>query len=277
MYKAVKIALEQEGYLEKKNNDSRYIEDKTKNAGFNNYTRYARDLDRLGDFYNGAKNGYPWCECFVDWCFVQAYGEAMALTLLCQPRRSAGAGCTQSAAYYKGKGQFFKSPKIGDQIFFTWGGEVEHTGLVYNVDKTTVYTIEGNTSGKSGLEPNGGGVFKKQYSLSDKCIYGYGRPNYNLVDNGSTPAPEPEPVPDPGDNGGFEVKLETLTFGMSGPQVKTLQALLIKKFNISCGVYGCDGDFGNATLTAVKKFQSGRGLDADGIVGPKTWAALLGV
>ena len=37
-----------------------------------------------------------------------------------------------------------------------------------------------------------------------------------------------------------------------------------------------DGDFGPATAEAVKAFQMSRGLDADGLVGPSTYTALLG-
>lgn len=37
-----------------------------------------------------------------------------------------------------------------------------------------------------------------------------------------------------------------------------------------------DGDFGPATAEAVKAFQVSRGLDADGLVGPTTYSALLG-
>ena len=270
MLKVLEIALGEVGYLEKASNAD--LDSKTGNAGFANYTKYARDLDKLGDFYNGAKQGYPWCEVFVDWCMVKAYGQAMALTLLCQPKKSAGAGCTQSASYYRQKGQFYTSPKVGDQVFFTWDGEIEHTGLVYALDSSNIYTVEGNTSDKSGLVANGGGVFRKQYARSSSVIYGYGRPNYNLVDDGTSGTPAPEPEPD----NSVPIDLDTLSKGSKGDQVMSLQALLIKRWGISCGIYGMDGDFGEATRKAVLQFQAKQGIGQDGVVGIKTWSKLLG-
>lgn len=273
MYKALQIALDEVGYLEKASNAD--LDSKTANAGFANFTKYARDLDRIG-YFNTAKQGFPWCSVYVSYCFWVAYGQAMAQAMLCQPPKSAAAGCTQAAQYFKQKGQFFTSPKVGDQVFFTWGGEVEHTGLVYAKDATTIYTVEGNTSSKSGLVPNGGGVFKKQYSRESSVIYGYGRPLYALVDDGNsggTPANDT----DQGNGGKCEVTLTELSIGSTGSEVKALQALLIKRWGISCGIYGMDGDFGNATKKAVINFQAKMNLVQDGIVGVMTWSKLLGV
>lgn len=70
--------------------------------------------------------------------------------------------------------------------------------------------------------------------------------------------------------------LPELSKGSSGDSVKALQILLIG-YGFSCGECGADGDFGSATRVAVVAFQLKNGLDADGIVGPKTWAKLLGV
>ena len=183
----IENALKEEGYLEKRNNSQ--LDDKTANAGSGNYTKYARDLDKI-NFYNGPKNGYAWCDVFVDWNFVTVFGKPLALQLLCQPERSAGAGCYYSAQYYKAKGQFYHIPQRGDQIFFQDGSGVSHTGLVTNVDNQYVYTIEGNTSSLPGVVDNGGCVRCKKYLLTSGSIYGYGRPNWNLV----PPEPEPEPV-----------------------------------------------------------------------------------
>ena len=71
------------------------------------------------------------------------------------------------------------------------------------------------------------------------------------------------------------VELKELSKGSTGAEVKTVQILLINKFGISCGTAGADGEFGDNTDYAVKKFQKLKNLDADGIVGRKTWTALL--
>lgn len=178
--KLIKIAEAEVGYLEKETNKN--LDSKTVNSGDENFTKYARDLDALGNFYNGKKNGYSWCDVFVDWCFYKAFGRTQAQKLLYQPNKSLGAGCKYSAKYFKNNKRWYtSSPQIGDQIFFKkTDGTIYHTGLVYKVDANYVYTIEGNTSSASGVVENGGCVAKKKYKLGYSKIAGYGRPKYDL-------------------------------------------------------------------------------------------------
>lgn len=270
--KVLEIALAEVGYFEKASNSQ--LDDKTANAGYGNFTKYARDLDNISGFYNGKKNGYAWCDIFVDWCFVQAYGVAAAKMLLCQPSNSAGAGCTYSMQYYKQKGQFHSSPKPGDQIFFGSGAESTHTGLVYKVDGNYVYTIEGNTSSAVGVVANGGTVCKKSYILSHYHILGYGRPNYSGTTVVNSTTTKPSTTTTSSKKGVCNVILDQLAKGSKGQQVKSLQLLLIG-YGHSCGSAGADGDFGSGTYNAVIAFQKKKKLEADGIVGTKTWNALL--
>jgi len=59
--------------------------------------------------------------------------------------------------------------------------------------------------------------------------------------------------------------------GMVGWDVSVLQFLLARR---GTGIRGIDGIFGPNTLGAVRRFQSRRGLAADGVVGPATRHAL---
>ena len=189
--KVLAIARAEIGYLEKASNSN--LDSKTENAGHANYTKYARDLDKT-DFYNGKKNGFAWCDVFVDWCFYTAFGFDMAMKMTYQPKKGTGAGCTYSAKFYKNNGKFFTSnPQPGDQIFFTddGGKSSYHTGIVEKVENGRVYTIEGNTSSLPGVVDNGGAVRDKSYPLGASYIGGYGRPDYSLYVE-ETPDTTPE-------------------------------------------------------------------------------------
>jgi len=257
--KLIALALSEDGYMEKDAGMELYNK---LPGGHGNYTKYAKELDGVEGFYNGKKQGYPWCDVFVDWCFYKCFGEA-ARQMLCQPSYSAGAGCTYSAAYYKAAGRFHNTPQPGDQIFFGDDTECVHTGLVYKVDEGFVYTVEGNTSAAGGVVANGGQVCRKRYALSYAAIYGYGRPRWDA---------EPEASP--------AAKTVTLTVrelhrGMSGAQVKSMQRLLIPR-GFDCGRWGADGDFGGDTERSLKAFQQENRLEPDGICGENSWRALVG-
>jgi peptidoglycan hydrolase-like protein with peptidoglycan-binding domain len=295
--KLLEVALNEVGYLEKASNSN--LDSKEGNAGYNNWTKYARDLDALGYFYNGPKNGYAWCDMFVDWCFVQAFGPTAAMNLLQQPKKSYGAGCYYSAKYYKDKGQFYTNPKAGDQIFF-WNSsktDVAHTGLVYAVDASYVYTVEGNTSSTSGVVANGGGVFKKKYARNYTRIYGFGRPNYDAEGNSSPTIIEKVEY-----NYAPTVKewqLAAIADGYKFPKygadgewgaecASVLPKTVVKKqltytnknlTKIVQKIVGveADGKCGKDTDAAIRKYQSLNGLEVDGIWGPACWKFVLKV
>ena len=90
------------------------------------------------------------------------------------------------------------------------------------------------------------------------------------------PYVEPVPVPAPVEQDlVIPIQVRMLRRGMKGADVKTLQAALIT-YGFSCGAAGADGDFGNATAAALRKFQTKYGLGVDGIAGNATWSKLLG-
>lgn len=59
--------------------------------------------------------------------------------------------------------------------------------------------------------------------------------------------------------------------GSTGPEVEMLQRIL---YSIGYDPGPIDGIFGPLTRNAVIRFQLDNGLVPDGIVGPKTWAAI---
>ena len=136
--KLIAIALTEVGYREKASNAA--LDDPEANAGGGNWNKYARDLAAAG-YYNGDKNGYAWCECFVDWCFWNAFGSE-GQRIQCQTG-DLGAACIYSMQYYKQQGRCDMNPRPGDQVFFYGGGTIGHTGIVTAVSYSTVTGVEG--------------------------------------------------------------------------------------------------------------------------------------
>lgn len=168
---AVKIAKAQIGYKE---------------TG-NNWNKYAQELDKT-DMYNGKKQNVAWCDVFFDWVIWSACEKntAEAEKVLCQPKKSAGAGCVYSYRYYKAEGRTGKTAKIGAQIFFgSSEGKLSHTGIVVGISNGKVTTVEGNT---------GDAVKSHTYSATSSKIFGYGYPKYDAEEK---PQPTPTPTPSP--------------------------------------------------------------------------------
>jgi hypothetical protein len=261
----IKVAESQIGYLEKKSNAD--LDSFTGNAGSGNYTKYNRDMRTWA---KSAGINDQWCQNFVDWCFVRAYGLEAAKKLLGGFTNYTPTGSN----YFKSRGAYTKrgkgKPQVGDVIYFysESKGRIGHVGIVTKVTSTKVYTIEGNTSGASSLVTNGGGVRAKAYSLSSTYIDGYGRPPYASVNptmDGNTTADKPAEPLKLGDR--------VLMNGMEGADVKALQSALIK-LGYDCGKWGADGEYGDCTELAVRRFQTQEDLTPDGEAGPQTFAAL---
>lgn len=170
--KVIAIAKDEVGYLEKKSNKD--LDHKTKNAGSANYTKYGRDMHKL---YPSVMD-FPayWCLCFVSWCFYKAYGKTDGAKLLCGQFDDYTVATAQR---FKRAGQYSKTPKVGDLVFFKNSTRICHVGLVYKVSTSKIYTIEGNTSSASGVIRNGGSVEYKSYSKTNSRIDGFAHPKYD--------------------------------------------------------------------------------------------------
>jgi len=93
-----------------------------------------------------------------------------------------------------------------------------------------------------------------------------------------TPAPTPPVSPAPAPTPSVPsftptvvCRRQVLRLSSRGPCVSSLQRRL-NVLGFSAGAP--DGVFGNITDAAVRNFQRSKGLTVDGVVGPKTWAAL---
>lgn len=217
--------------------------------------KYAEKLDKLGYVYNGAKNGYDWCDVFADSAYIECFGAETAIKMIAQPKYGCGAGCPWSADYYRRAGQWSEQPSLGAQIFFGTRGDEYHTGIVVGYDSYNVHTVEGNVGG-------GGGMVGERTHYRYSGISGYGVPNWSLA-GGSSPAPQPSKLIVDGDFG-------TLT-------CKALQeALQSHGYYKDCIV---DGYWGHYTKLALQQYLRALGYYTtayilDGWVGPATVKAL---
>lgn len=186
------------------------------------------------------------CRGFTDWCLLK-----VGIDLL-------GEGATaqwNSSKNWTSKGPISTMPKNTlCCLFVQKGTKMSHTGFGFNNE-----TVECS----AGVQ-----YFTKRNSKWTHWAIPSGL--YNEIPSQEpvtpTPAPTPEPTP--------TINYPTIRKGSSGTYVKKAQELLMKK-GYSLAPYGADGKFGNKTLAATKQFQRDKGLVVDGVIGKKTWAALL--
>lgn len=235
--------------------------------------KYAEELDEV-DFFNGKKNGYDWCCCFVCWLFEHLWGKATAQKMLYLPEKSLAAACPYAANYYINNKAWHAVPEVGDQIFFGDRYDEDHTGIVWKVTNNYVYTIEGNAGGGNGK------VMKRQYALTNGWISGYGRPNWSVVvsaDPVPTPAPEPKPevpkiIEEDGIFGPLSTKALQKWLGLDQTgRIPGQDKALAKYFP---AITSCTWeDDGSVTVKYFQRYLTQRGYGpgpADGYLGPNT-------
>lgn len=162
---------------------------------------------------------------------------------------SAASGIRDAAAEY-GNGAYTRV----DHLFYAWWNGAADTD-------TGSYVPSSSWSSHQRIHQYAGEVTESYggYSINiDR--------DYLDVGNGSTPTPTCT-----GANLGF-TSYTTVRNGSTGDRVKAAQCLL-KAAGFDPGTP--DGIFGPDTTAAARNFQAGKGLTADGVVGAKTWTALL--
>ena len=244
--KTTELMAAESGYLEKASESN--LDSKTGNAGYGNYTKYARDVNAWGQ---PGCQGQPWCAVYQFWICVKIFGLSKALEIM-------GGGfynCNSIKNHAKSKRTWHSEPKLGALVIFRNGA---HIGRVTKVTSTQIYTNEGNTSkgGLNNVEANGGCVADKVYTRNYSGIDGYVWIDY-IVTSGNSETPTKD----------------FLCEGDQGEAVRVYQKNLIS-IGYDCGKNGADGDFGPATKVATVEFQGDYGLEQDGNAGPATQAKL---
>lgn len=250
--KVILIAKNEIGYLEKKSNSQ--LDSKTANSGSANYTKYWRDV-------KPSYQGQPWCACFVSWCFMKAFGLETAKKLL---KHWPYVYCPNMSGLFT----LNANPKVGDIVIFKHNGTFTHTGLVTAVVGDRFYTIEGNTSGASGIIANGGGVCAKSYLNSQMPGTKFCTPDWKIVNRTSTNVST---------GGKYMFTTETVVAGSTGLSVLLLQEILAaRKFKGKDGKeLELDRSAGTNTIYALNAYKKSRGMKQDGICDAAVWKDLI--
>ncbi len=211
----------------------------------------------------GSTNGWAWCAAFATWVLLRVGVDLRKLV-------SWPYQCQRIMLWAKAAGRWKTSnPTPGDLVLYCWdgSGHASHIGIHERSVDGLYQAIEGNTSPTNvGSQSNGGGVYRRVRSRT--VILGWVDMT-GLLNVAQPPATIPPPPPvvtttPPAYPGRVTRR------GSVGPRVRTIQRRLrARGWRITV-----DGIYGPRTEEIIRAFQAEKGLAADGIVGPRTWAAL---
>lgn len=203
------------------------------------------------------RTGDPWCAAFWSACQIMA-GNAKSVPL--------SASCSRIVADAKALGMWQENeavkPKVGWGVLYDWQdsgvgdnkGAPDHIGIVYDVDDSYIYVVEGNKGG--------GVVGKRAILINGRYLRGFVKPDYAKPEKLDIYPMTPY-------KGTLPTRL--VRYGSAGIQVKRLQAFL----NWAIGAkLKADGKYGKATTEAVITYQNSSGIKATGTVGTKTRAKM---
>lgn len=139
------------------------------------YAETGNNDTKYGKWY--GLNNQPWCAMFVSWCFAQADLSE----LVAAQTKKGFASCEAGLKWFSKKGKIVPvgQARAGDIVFFQFDedAQADHVGIVIKnwKRKSTLVTIEGNTSGNTkGSQSNGDGVYTKKRAYS--LVMGVARP-----------------------------------------------------------------------------------------------------
>lgn len=235
--------------------------------------KYGSDGDWDLKLYGFDASNVAWCDVFTDYAYIHNFGYELATRMTFQVP-SGFALCRASADAYKQHGHWYdkNNPEVGDQIFFYYGGEINHTGIVVAVNGDQITCVEGNYSDSVGRT-------YYNYKISNQ-IAGYGRPEWKLVEeqtveevNSSDILSADKPtLSESSDTKEREYIKLRHGDGVQRPlpQVKAWQNLMLC-WGYNLGFSGADGEFGDMTLNATIQFQQKVGLVPNGVVDKDDW------
>lgn len=249
-----------------------------------------------GEWY--GLNHNPYCAMFVSWCF----NEAGLSSIIAAQTKKGFASCSGGLAWFQKHkrvvGKYQGQP--GDIVFFNFNGDgtPDHVGLIENASKDGITTIEGNTSPdfRRGSQANGDGVYRRHRPYLN--VMAIVRPNYPIAvaptksigQNKKVAAGTAAATAVAGggaavvnDNSSNSVKPNTVISAPAFPGTGSFQigsknkaVLAIENGLVKVKLLTlADQTFTSKTRAAVIKYQKSNGLTADGIVGPKTYKALV--